>query len=106
MNKEQPNKLVIFQSKEIRRTWHKKEWWFVIEDIVFVLSDSKNPKGYIKDMRRRDDELAKGWGQIATPLSIETAGGSQKINCANTEGIFRIIRSTGKIKSESPGQYG
>ncbi|HKY69371.1 MAG TPA: hypothetical protein VJ205_00590, partial [Gammaproteobacteria bacterium] len=48
---------------------------------------------YIKDMRRRDPELAKGWGQIATPLSVETSGGKQKLNCSNTEGIFRIIRS-------------
>ena len=40
-------------------------------------------KGYIKDTRRRDTELAAGWGQIATPLSIETAGGVQKINCAS-----------------------
>jgi len=32
----------------------------------------------------------KGWGQIATPLSVQTAGGPQKINCANTEGMFRF----------------
>jgi len=42
-------------------------------------------------MRRRDPEIAKGWGQIATPLLIQTAGGPQKVNCANTEGMFRII---------------
>ncbi len=38
--------------------------------------------------------------QIATPLSIETAGGTQKINCANTEGIFRIIQSIPSPKAE------
>jgi prophage antirepressor-like protein len=32
--------LVVFQGKEIRRTWHNNEWWFVIEDIVAVLIDS------------------------------------------------------------------
>jgi hypothetical protein len=58
------------------------------------------PKGYIKDMRRRDAELAKGWGQIATPLSLQTAGGVQKLNCANTEGIFRIIQSIPSPKAE------
>jgi len=51
-------------------------------------------------MRRRDAELAKGWGQIAIPLSIETVGGVQKINCANTEGIFRIIQSIPSPKAE------
>jgi len=51
-------------------------------------------------MRRRDKELSKGWGQIATPLLIETPGGNQKVNCANTEGIFRIIQSIPSPKAE------
>ena len=96
----QNKKIAIFQKKEIRKIIYKNEWWFVIEDVVFALTDSKNPKGYIKDMRRRDSELSKGWGQIATPLSIKTAGGVQKINCANTEGIFRIIQSIPSPKAE------
>ena len=94
------NKIAIFQEKEIRKVIYNNEWWFVIGDVVFALTDSKDPKGYIKDMRRRDSELSKGWGQIATPLSIETTGGVQKINCANTEGIFRIIQSIPSPKAE------
>lgn len=97
---DEQNKLVVFESKEIRRTWHNKEWFFVIVDIVGALSESKNPSGYIKDMRRRDKELSKGWGQIATPLSVETKGGKQKMNCTNTEGIFRIIQSIPSKKAE------
>ena len=90
----------VFKGREIRRTLHNNEWWFVIIDVVAVLTDSVNPSGYIKDMRRRDKELAKGWGQIATPLSTETKGGKQKLNCANTEGIFRIIQSIPSLKAE------
>jgi len=93
-------KLAIFQGKEIRRILHDDEWWFAIVDVVSVLTDSVNPSGYIKDMRRRDGELAKGWGQLATPLSLETAGGRQKVNCADTEGIFRIIQSIPSPKAE------
>jgi prophage antirepressor-like protein len=70
------NHLVVFQEKAIRRTWHNEEWWFCIVDVVAVLTDSVQPEGYIKDLRRRDKELAKGWGQIATPLRIETEGGT------------------------------
>src|SRR3989338_3684804 len=92
--------LALFEGKKVRKVWHNDEWWFVIEDIVAVLTDSKDPKGYIKDMRRRDEELSKGWGQIATPLEIMTSGGRQKINCANTEGIFRIIQSIPSKKAE------
>ena len=94
------SKLVVFQNKEIRRALHNGEWWFVIADVVAALTDSVDPSGYIKDMRRRDEELAKGWGQIATPLLVETSGGRQKVNCANTEGIFRIIQSIPSPKAE------
>jgi len=93
-------KIAIFQKKEVRKILHKNEWWFVIEDVVAVLTDSTQPKGYIKDMRRRDKELSLGWGQIATPLSVDTAGGPQKLNCANTEGIFRIIQSIPSQRAE------
>ncbi len=92
--------IAVFKGKEIRRTLHKNEWWFAITDVVSALTDSVDPSGYIKDMRRRDEELSKGWGQIATPLSIQTEGGPQKINCANTEGIFRIIQSIPSPKAE------
>ena len=61
-------KIAIFRKKEIRKTIYKNEWWFVIEDVVLALTDSAQPSGYIKDMRRRDPELSKGWGQIAAPL--------------------------------------
>jgi len=64
------------------------------------LTDSVNTSDYIKKMRNRDKELAKGWGQIVTPLSIETSGGNQKLNCANTEGLFRIIQSIPSPKAE------
>ncbi len=93
-------KIAVFRGKQIRKTIHKDEWWFVIVDVVAALTDSKQPDGYIKDMRRRDGELAKGWGQIATPLVVETEGGPQKVNCANTEGIFRIIQSIPSPKAE------
>lgn len=93
-------KIAVFRGKEVRKTIHNNEWWFVIEDVVAILTDSIDPKGYIKDMRRRDGELAKGWGQIATPLSVATPGGPQKMICANTEGIFRIIQSIPSPKAE------
>jgi len=92
--------VALFKGKKIRKTIHNNEWWFVISDIIVVLTDTVQPDGYIKDMRRRDEELAKGWGQIATPLVILTAGGPQRINCANTEGIFRIIQSIPSSKAE------
>ncbi|MCK4997868.1 phage antirepressor protein [Candidatus Pacearchaeota archaeon] len=93
-------RLVVFNDKKIRRVWYRDDWWFSVVDVVGVLSESSNPRGYLKDMRRRDSELGKGWGQIATPLSIETKGGNQFVNCANKEGILRIIQSIPSKKAE------
>ncbi|MBI4655193.1 MAG: Bro-N domain-containing protein [Elusimicrobia bacterium] len=93
-------KMAVFKGKGIRRILHNNEWWFVISDVIAALTDSIDPAGYIKDMRRRDEELSKGWGQIATPLVIQTEGGPQKVNCANTEGVFRIIQSIPSPKAE------
>jgi hypothetical protein len=93
-------KIALFQGKGIRKVLYSGEWWFVINDVIEALTDSVQPDGYIKDMRRRDEELSKGWGQIATPLKVLTEGGMQKINCANTEGIFRIIQSIPSTKAE------
>ncbi len=64
-------RIALFQKKEIRKTLHQNEWWFVVVDVVAALTDSPNPAGYLKDMRRRDPALAaalKGGGQIAPPL--------------------------------------
>jgi DNA-damage-inducible protein D len=98
MNKE--TAIVIFKEQAIRRAWHNDQWWFVIVDVIAALTDSANPAGYLKDMKRRDQELNKGWGQIATPLLVETAGGKQKLNCSNTEGILRVIQSVPSSKAE------
>jgi hypothetical protein len=97
---EPTNHIAVFQEQTIRRTWHNEEWWFAIVDVVAVLTDSVQPEGYVKDLRRRDKELAKGWGQIATPLRVETEGGAQRVNCANTEGLFRVIQSIPSPRAE------
>ncbi len=90
----------LFQGKEVRKTFHNNEWWFVVEDVVSVLTDSVSVKDYINKMRQRDEELSKGYGQIVHTLGVQTKGGIQKMNCANTAGIFRIIQSIPSSKAE------
>lgn len=97
--------LVVFQDKNIRRTWFNEEWWFVAIDLIEVLTDSKDPSGYLKDMRRRDYSFNEGWGQIATPLLIETSGGKQKMNCVSVKGAFRLIQSIPSKKAEPFKQW-
>ncbi|MDO8954264.1 MAG: Bro-N domain-containing protein, partial [Gammaproteobacteria bacterium] len=105
MIEQQVAKPALFEGKQIRKTLHEGEWWFVIVDVVAILTDSANPSGYLKDMRRRDSSLAEafqGGGQFAPPLGLAftTTGGRQKILCWNTEGIFRLIQSIPSPKAE------
>lgn len=92
----------LFESKQIRTVWNDSDqkWYFVVADVVQVLTDTPNPTDYIKKMRKRDELLSQGWGQIVTPLSVETAGGKQKLNCANAQGLLRIIQSIPSPKAE------
>jgi prophage antirepressor-like protein len=92
----------IFEGKNVRIVWNEQDekYYFAVADIVEILTDTTNPTDYLKKMRQRDKELAKGWGQIVTPLSYQTLGGRQKINFADLEGIFRIIQSIPSKKAE------
>jgi len=98
-------RVALFQKREIRRTMHHDEWWFAITDIIAALTDSADPSDYWKKMRKRDPDLGKalqGGGQFVPPLALEfpTPGGPQKIQCWNTEGVFRLIQSIPSPKAE------
>ncbi|MBN2263802.1 MAG: Bro-N domain-containing protein [Prolixibacteraceae bacterium] len=92
----------LFESKQIRTVWNESDqkWYFVVADVVQVLTETPDPKDYLKKMRKRDQQLSQGWGQIVTPLSVETSGGKQKLNCANAQGLLRIIQSIPSPKAE------
>lgn len=98
-------KLVVFKGKEIRRTLYNDEWWFVVEDAVPALIDSKDPKQYVQRMKQRDPELGKGWVQIVHTLSVKTAGGSQRILCA-TPKTFSASSSPFLRPRRSPSKAG
>jgi hypothetical protein len=98
---EETTKIAVFKGKEIRKSIHNNEWWFSITDVVAVLTGSADTKQYIKKMRQRDPQLNSYWGTICTPLDMPAPDGKiRKSNCANTEGIFRIIQSIPSPKAE------
>lgn len=106
MTENESTKLSLFKGKEIRKTIHQGEWWFVINDIIQALTDSRDPSQYFKRLKERDEELAKltdkGGVQFVPPLmlGVKTAGGIQKAYCWHTEGIFRLIQSIPSPKAE------
>ena len=96
------SQIKLFENKQIRSVWNETEekWYFSVQDVIEVLTDSTDPKQYIKKMRSRDPELAKGWVQFVPTLWIDTPGGKQKMNCANSESLLRIIQSIPSPKAE------
>ena len=97
------NKVKVFENKQIRTLWNEteEEWYFSVVDVVKLLTDSADPKQYIKKMRSRDTELASKWGTICTPVEMVGADGKRrKIQAAKTKNILRIIQSVPSPKAE------
>lgn len=93
----------LFQDKKIRSAWNEKEeqWYFSVVDVVEVLTDSTDPKQYIKRLRSRDEGLNLNWGTICTPIEMLALDGKKrKIQAANVKGLFRIIQSIPSPKAE------
>ena len=95
------NKLALFEEKEIRKTWQNNKWYFSILDVVYALTDSKDPKQYIKKLKLRDTEIQNNWGTICTLLEMMAIDSKKrKIQMSDTEGILRIIQSIPSPKAE------
>ena len=98
----------LFQDKKIRSVWNEEEeqWYFSVYDVVEALTDSNDPKQYIKRMRSRDEGLNSNWGTICTPLEmIAHDGKRRKVQTANVKGLFRIIQSIPSPKAEPFKQW-
>lgn len=95
------NHLVVFQEKAIRRIWHNEEWWFSVVDVCGVLTDSPDAGAYWRKLKQR---LGAEGSEVVTfchGLKLEAPDGKQRVtDCANTEGLFRIIQSIPSPKAE------
>lgn len=93
----------LFESKQVRSTWDEKEqkWFFSVQDVVEILTDSSDVKQYIKKMLSRDEQLKSNWGTICTLVEMEAADGKRrKVQAADTKGLLRIIQSIPSPKAE------
>lgn len=93
----------LFNDNKVRVLWDDEleKWYFSVQDIVQILSESSDVKQYIKKMRSRDMELSINWGTICTLLPMLAADGKiRKIQTTDTEGVLRIIQSIPSPKAE------
>jgi DNA-damage-inducible protein D len=98
------NKLAIFEDKEIRKTWHKDEWWFSVVDIIAILTEQIDVQKARKYWNKLSQRLREEGSEVVTnchQLKLESSDGkTYKTDCVNTEGAFRIVQSIPSPKAE------
>ncbi len=93
--------LAVFKGKKIRRTLHNNEWWFSVVDVVGVLTDSPDAGAYWRKLKQRLKEEGSEVVTFCHGLKLPASDGKNyETDCANTEGIFRIIQSIPSPKAE------
>ncbi len=94
-------KINIFKGKEVRRTLHNDQWWFSVVDVCGALTDSADAGAYWRKLKQR---LKAEGSEVVTNchgLKLKAPDGKNRTtDCANTEGIFRIIQSIPSPKAE------
>jgi hypothetical protein len=95
------DRIVVFQEKAIRRTWHNEEWWFSVVDVCGVLTESADAGAYWRKLKQRLGAESSEVVTFCHGLKLEAPDGKQRVtDCANTEGLFRIIQSIPSPKAE------
>ena len=94
-------KIALFRGKEIRKIIHNNEWWFSVVDVCEVLTGSADAGAYWRKLKQRLNEEASEVVTFCHGLKLEAADGKKyETDCANTEGMLRIIQSIPSPKAE------
>ena len=94
---ENQNSIVPFEGQEIRKIWHDEQWYFSVVDIIHSLTDSAQPSKYWNNIKIKENQLSL----ILRKFKFLAADGKMRsTDCANTEGVFRIIMSVPSPKAE------
>ena len=91
------NQIAVFEQKQIRRVVHEGELWFSVVDIIEVLTNSKDPSDYWTTIKRRENQLPTICRKFKF---LATDGKMRATDCANTEGVLRIIMSVPSPQAE------
>ncbi|MFH1825078.1 MAG: Bro-N domain-containing protein [Candidatus Firestonebacteria bacterium] len=95
------NKIALFKGKKVRKIIYNNEWWFSVVDVCEVLTDSTDAGAYWRKLKQRLKEEGSEVVTFCHGLKLESSDGKRyETDCANTEGLFRIIQSIPSPKAE------
>jgi hypothetical protein len=93
--------IAVFRGKGIRKKLHKNEWWFSVIDVCSALTESIDSGAYWRKLKQRLKEEGSEVVTLCHGLKLTAPDGKMReTDCANTEGIFRIIQSIPSPKAE------
>ena len=98
----------LFEERKVRTVWddQSEKWYFSIVDVVAVLTDSADPRQYIRRMKSRDEMLKNNWGTICTLVAMRSEDGKMhREMAADAEQLFRLIQSIPSPKAEPFKQW-
>lgn len=94
-------KIAVFKGKEIRKIINNNEWWFSAVDVCAVLTESADSGAYWRKLKQRLKEEGSEVVTFCHGLKLPAPDGKMReTDCANTEGIFRLIQSIPSPKAE------
>ncbi len=97
-------KIALFKGREIRKIIYNNEWWFSVVDVAQALTDQSDDYKDRKYWNKLAQRLREEGSEVVTNCHrlklLAPDGKMRQTDCADTEGIFRIIQSIPSPKAE------
>lgn len=93
----------LFEDKEIRSVWNseKEDYYFSVVDVISALTDSKIPRNYWSDLKRKLKQEGSQLHENIVQLKMKAQDGKlRETDTLDTEGVFRLIESVSSPKAE------
>lgn len=97
------NKIKIFENRQVRTLWNadEEEWYFSVVDVVGILSESKIPRNYWSDLKRKLKQEGSELHEKIVQLKMQSSDGKYyKTDCLDTKGVLRLVQSIPSPKAE------
>ena len=94
----------LFEDKQIRSVWNseQEDYYFSVVDVIRALTDSKIPRNYWSDLKRKLKEEGSQLHENIVQLKMKSNkdGKNYLTDTLDTKGILRLIESVPSPKAE------